>query len=498
MADDAAAAAASAATTAQRNFELANAVTTLDPTLDRVFHYNSDEQRRVLTDAPWRQDPHYFRRVRISAVALIKMVMHARSGGIYEVMGIMQGKIDPETRTIYVMDSYALPVQGTETRVSAANEAIEYMVQYSQLSETVGRFENAVGWYHSHPGYGCWLSGIDVDTQRNNQMHQDPFVAVVIDPNRTMSAGRVDIGAFRTYPPGYTPPADKAGGSGAGAGAGASTSVPQSKIEDFGVHANAYYPLEVEHFKSSLDTQLLALLWNKYWVSTLSSSSLLSNRRYEVGQVRDVADQLIRARQLVQTRGPTANGIAIKDIPLAAKESTRSAVAAAAAKEQEDGGVGSSAAAGPSSSAGSKAHGKARALSGASASASAAASASAQGGATEDIDEAALADMPATSGPAAPDATAGGAGKSSGAAGSGSGEQEGGESKEAQLAAYKNHVEAHLAEIRKREEASKLTKVARDSHKICDEAEHGLLSTVLRDVLFNGHATGVAPPPPLS
>jgi hypothetical protein len=22
-----------------------------------------------------------------------------------------------------------------------------------------------VGWYHSHPGYGCWLSGIDVGTQ---------------------------------------------------------------------------------------------------------------------------------------------------------------------------------------------------------------------------------------------------------------------------------------------------------------------------------------------
>ncbi|KAL9932813.1 hypothetical protein V8E36_008512 [Tilletia maclaganii] len=180
------------------------------------------------------------------------MVMHARSGGIYEVMGIMQGKIDPETRTIYVMDSYALPVQGTETRFSAANEAIEYMVQYSQLSETVGRFENAVGWYHSHPGYGCWLSGIDVDTRRNNQAHQDHFVAVVIDPNRTMSADRVDIGAF---------PA-----------AARRTSVPQSKIDDFGVHANAYYPLEVEHFKSTLDTQLLALLWNKYWASTLSSS----------------------------------------------------------------------------------------------------------------------------------------------------------------------------------------------------------------------------------
>jgi COP9 signalosome complex subunit 5 len=37
-----------------------------------------------------------------------------------------------------------------------------------------------------------------------------------------------------------------------------------AKIEDFGVHANAYYPLDVSYFKSSLDDSLLDLLWNKY------------------------------------------------------------------------------------------------------------------------------------------------------------------------------------------------------------------------------------------
>lgn len=64
----------------------------------------------------------------------------------------------------------------------------------------VSRKENIVGWYHSHPGYGCWLSGIDVSTQMLQQSFSEPFLAVVIDPNRTISAGKVDIGAFRTYP----------------------------------------------------------------------------------------------------------------------------------------------------------------------------------------------------------------------------------------------------------------------------------------------------------
>jgi hypothetical protein len=39
--------------------------------------------------------------------------------------------------SIVIMDSFALPVQGTETRVNAANEANEYMVEYIQGSEKV-------------------------------------------------------------------------------------------------------------------------------------------------------------------------------------------------------------------------------------------------------------------------------------------------------------------------------------------------------------------------
>ena len=84
-----------------------------------------------------------------------------------------------------------------------------------------------VGWYHSHPGYGCWLSGIDVSTQMLNQQYQEPFLAVVIDPTRTVSAGKVDIGAFRAYPSGYKPPDEPVSEY---------QTIPLNKIEDFGVH----------------------------------------------------------------------------------------------------------------------------------------------------------------------------------------------------------------------------------------------------------------------
>ncbi len=90
---------------------------------------------------------------------------------------------------------------------------------------------------------------------------------VQIDPNRTVSAGKVEIGAFRTYPPDYKPPSG---------GSSEYQSIPLDKIEDFGAHASAYYPLKVEIYKSKTDEKLLDLLWNKYWVETLSQSRILS------------------------------------------------------------------------------------------------------------------------------------------------------------------------------------------------------------------------------
>lgn len=48
-------------------------------------------------------------------MALLKLVMHARSGGTLEVMGMLLGKIDGEN--MIVMDSFALPVEGTGRRI---------------------------------------------------------------------------------------------------------------------------------------------------------------------------------------------------------------------------------------------------------------------------------------------------------------------------------------------------------------------------------------------
>ncbi|KAI5301146.1 COP9 signalosome catalytic subunit rri1 [Ascosphaera pollenicola] len=299
-----------------------------NPFRDNLYAYDPDTStvtRSLLDEQPWRDNPTYFSSIRISPIALSKMTIHARSGGSIEVMGLMTGYVLPNT--IIVTDAFPLPVEGTETRVNAQEEAYPYMVSYLELSRSAGRLENCVGWYHSHPGYGCWLSGVDVETEKLQQGLNDPFCAVVIDPERTASSGRVEIGAFRTFKTGA---GTQLGGSAAAAAEGGadqrkkkrttlskdstatslssmpfaqgqsqqkrkddvSASIPLRKLKDYGWHADEYYALEVSHYKSSLDSALLSQLNNRYWANTLSSVSSEANKEYATRQIQDFAAKI--------------------------------------------------------------------------------------------------------------------------------------------------------------------------------------------------------------
>ncbi|ODV91776.1 hypothetical protein CANCADRAFT_11297, partial [Tortispora caseinolytica NRRL Y-17796] len=165
----------------------------------------------------------HYKYVRISMHAAMKMAEHAADGGTLEVMGMLIGEV--RDQTFIVKDSFPLPVVGTETRVNPQNEAYEYMVQYIAHFNRSSTRGNIVGWYHSHPGYGCWLSGIDVDTQSQNQEFQDPFIAIVIDPTKSLANGKLDIGAFRTV---STP-----------------SLATQDQSADMGIHSDRYYSLSV-------------------------------------------------------------------------------------------------------------------------------------------------------------------------------------------------------------------------------------------------------------
>lgn len=230
----------------------------------------------------FKNNPKHYVGVKISILAVLKALRHAISGGNIEIMGLLTGKI--KGNWFYVSDSFALPVEGTETRVSAGNQANEFMINYSTLSEDGfinNGNNNVVGWYHSHPGYSCWLSGIDVETQQMYQSIQDPMIAIVIDPHKSITTGKIDIGAFRTYPDGYIDQGDEM-----------AANVPLSKVEDFGLHWRKYYPLKVEIYKTEQDEHLIHLLKQQLWNQALSINLPLTCRTHINSTLQDTSTRL--------------------------------------------------------------------------------------------------------------------------------------------------------------------------------------------------------------
>eukprot|EP01054_Gregarina_sp_Poly1_P003427 Gregarina_sp_Poly_1__3426@NODE_1997_length_2897_cov_48_789753_g1261_i2_p2_GENE_NODE_1997_length_2897_cov_48_789753_g1261_i2NODE_1997_length_2897_cov_48_789753_g1261_i2_p2_ORF_typecomplete_len283_score44_08JAB/PF01398_21/9_3e29ProkJAB/PF14464_6/5_3e12UPF0172/PF03665_13/0_0044Cuoxidase_3/PF07732_15/2_6Cuoxidase_3/PF07732_15/1_3e02_NODE_1997_length_2897_cov_48_789753_g1261_i263851 len=170
------------------------------------------------------------------------MVDHAISGGPLEIMGLLFGEVTSDC--FIVRDCVALPVEGTETRVNAGDDANEFIVKFIESEEKLQYRYRAVGWYHSHPGYRCWLSAIDVATQRNHQRHQDPWIALVIDPLETLKRSKIDIGAFRTFTSAYVPAAGEPP-------FGIQFEVEEGtlsreKQQEFGSSSNDYYPLAIQ------------------------------------------------------------------------------------------------------------------------------------------------------------------------------------------------------------------------------------------------------------
>lgn len=143
----------------------------------------------------------YFKKVQMSTLATMKIVDHAIRGGSKEICGYMTGFA--KDGTFYVLDAVELPIIGTDSRVQVAGQmgdkAHIYTSNMLDLLEKVGRSQKLVGWYHSHPGFGCWLSGIDVKTQQQLQMINKTFFALVVDPYRTLSNRKVELGCFMCF-----------------------------------------------------------------------------------------------------------------------------------------------------------------------------------------------------------------------------------------------------------------------------------------------------------
>lgn len=114
-----------------------------------------------------------------------RFFMFAASGK-EEVSALLIGRIEGEYLVIY--DIYLCRrSKGSESRVEMDSE---------EFVNAAKKFERlfVVGWAHSHPGIGVFMSDTDVETQKDFQSMFPDAVALVLDP---FQRGKVSYKFFR-------------------------------------------------------------------------------------------------------------------------------------------------------------------------------------------------------------------------------------------------------------------------------------------------------------
>lgn len=135
-----------------------------------------------------------------------------------------------------------------------------------------GRPEMVVGWYHSHPGFGCWLSGVDINTQQSFEALSERAVAVVVDPIQSVK-GKVVIDAFRLINPNMMVLGQEPRQTTSNLGHLQKPSV-QALIHGLNRH---YYSISINYRKNELEQKMLLNLHKKSWMDGLTLADYTEN-----------------------------------------------------------------------------------------------------------------------------------------------------------------------------------------------------------------------------
>lgn len=199
--------------------------------------------------------------IHISSLALLKMLKHGRAGVPMEVMGLMLGEF-VDDYTVRVIDVFAMPQSGTGVSVEAVDPV--FQTKMLDMLKQTGRPETVVGWYHSHPGFGCWLSGVDINTQQSFESLNPRAVAVVVDPIQSVK-GKVVIDAFRLINPQTLMMGQEPRQTTSNIGHLNKPSI-QALIHGLNRH---YYSIAINYRKNELEQKMLLNLHKKGWVEGL-------------------------------------------------------------------------------------------------------------------------------------------------------------------------------------------------------------------------------------
>ncbi|OJJ53243.1 hypothetical protein ASPSYDRAFT_163027 [Aspergillus sydowii CBS 593.65] len=220
--------------------------------------------------------------VHISSLALLKMLRHGRAGVPMEVMGLMLGEFVDEY-TVRVTDVFAMPQSGTGVSVEAVDPV--FQTKMMDMLRQTGRPEPVVGWYHSHPGFGCWLSSVDINTQQSFEQLTPRAVAVVVDPIQSVK-GKVVIDAFRLIQPQTVVMGQEPRQTTSNLGHLNKPSI-QALIHGLNRH---YYSIGINYRKTGLEENMLMNLHKHVWTEALQMNDFHDECQHNVDRMKQLVN----------------------------------------------------------------------------------------------------------------------------------------------------------------------------------------------------------------
>lgn len=197
-----------------------------------------------------------------------------------EVMGLMLGEF-VDDYTVRVVDVFAMPQSGTGVSVEAVDPV--FQTKMMDMLRQTGRHETVVGWYHSHPGFGCWLSSVDVNTQQSFEQLTPRAVAVVVDPIQSVK-GKVVIDAFRLINPQTLMLGQEPRQTTSNIGHLNKPSI-QALIHGLNRH---YYSIAIAYRKSGLEENMLMNLHKQEWTQALQMTDFRQEGERTEGRLKQL------------------------------------------------------------------------------------------------------------------------------------------------------------------------------------------------------------------
>ena len=156
-----------------------NAAPTRDPSLDVTKVDAAEFPYRPIERLAGVREPRF--QVVIKQSVLDEIHAHGKSSPEAEICGVLVGNVFRDDAGPYLYINHSIRGDSAVNRAAQVTFKAETWTHIQNIMERDHPDEKIVGWYHTHPGFGIFLSGMDLFIQ-DNFFNLPWQVALVYDP----------------------------------------------------------------------------------------------------------------------------------------------------------------------------------------------------------------------------------------------------------------------------------------------------------------------------